>query len=319
MPVIAAPMFLVSGPEWVSRLCISGIAGTLPALNARTPAILAEWLNSIDEQLAIFRERHPKKPCAPYGVNLIVHKSNDRFQSDLDQIVKCRVPYVVASLGHPGRVLPAVHDYGGLVFADVIHAHHARKAAEAGVDGIIAIACGAGGHGGTLNPFALVREIREFWQGPLVLGGGISDGAGIRAAEVAGADLAYMGTRFIATEESLAPGPYKQMLIDSDAADLVYTDAVTGVCANFIKKSMENTRFDPRHRNGDEHIEKPEELKAAWRDIWSAGHGISTIHEILPIAELTRRLAHEYRLACQHQASDALPDLNRTAQSLFPP
>jgi len=309
VPAIAAPMFLVSGPELVLAACKAGVAGTFPALNARPQPQLGEWLTRLNEELARHRRDRPQAPCAPYGVNLIVHRNNARLQEDLAAIVEHRVPFVITSLGHPGAAIEAVHGYGGLVFSDVIHAHHARKAIQAGVDGVIAVASGAGGHAGTQNPFSLVREIREFWSGALVLGGGIADGAGIRAAEVAGADFAYIGTRFIATRESLASDAYKQMLIDCQAADIVYTDAVSGTNANFMWPSLELAGFSREtlaaasqkgglHSIGD--------ASRAWLDVWSAGHGVATIHEVLPVAELVTQLTEQYRQACALKISDAL-------------
>ncbi len=310
VPAIAAPMFLVSGPELVIATCKAGVAGSLPSLNARPARQLDDWLGRIDAALAEHREAHPDAPCAPYGVNLILHPSNARLQEDLALLVKHRVPFVITSLGHPGQVARVVHEYGGLVFSDVIHAHHARKAAEAGVDGVIAVAAGAGGHAGTQSPFSLIREIREFWDGALVLGGAISDGASIRAAELMGADLAYMGTRFIATRESMAQDEYKQMLVDCSAGDIVYTDAISGTNANFMWPSLQQAGFDRAelaagHGKGKLHGISDE--ARAWRDVWSAGHGVATIHDVPPVAELVDRLAQEYLAACAMPPSPALP------------
>lgn len=309
LPAIAAPMFLVSGPELVIETCKAGVAGTFPSLNARPLAQLDEWLGRIGRELAAHRETAPAAPCAPYGVNLILHPSNERMQEDLALVVKHKVPFVITSLGHPGEVARIVHEYGGLVFSDIIHAYHARKATEAGVDGVIAVCAGAGGHAGTQSPFSLIREIREFWDGTLILAGAISDGASVRAAEVMGADFAYMGTRFIATRESLADDAYKRMLVDSRAADIVYTDAISGTNANFMWGSLEKAGFEREalaagtgkgkiHGIGDE--------ARAWRDVWSAGHGVSTIHDVPPVAELVARLASEYRKACRLPSSGAL-------------
>ncbi len=309
VPAIAAPMFLVSGPELVIAACAAGVAGSFPALNARSPAQLDEWLTEIGAALAARRESCPDGVCAPYGVNLILHPSNTRLEDDLAILAKHRAPFVIASLGHPGEVVKAVHAYGGVVFSDIIHAHHARKAAAAGVDGIIAIAGGAGGHAGTQSAFSLVREIREFWDGALVLGGGISDGASIRAAEVLGADLAYMGTRFIATRESLAPEAYRQMIVASGAADIVYTDAVSGTNANFLWGSLEKAGFDRAQLGAGAGKGKLHDLSSearAWRDLWSAGHGVATIHDIPAVAALVDRLSAEYRAACALPPGDAL-------------
>jgi len=296
LPAIAAPMFLVSGPDLVIGTCQAGVAGTFPALNARTPEQLDEWLDRINAELA-----GAAVPAAPYGVNLILHASNPRVAPDLELLVKHKVPFVITSLGHPGPVVEAVKSYGGLVFSDVVHAYHARKAAAAGVDGIIAVAAGAGGHAGTQSPFSLVREIREFWDGTLILGGAISDGASVRAAEVMGADFAYMGTRFIATREAMADAAYKQMLVDCGAADIVYTDAISGTNANFLWPSLEKGGYSREQLSlnvGKGKLKAITDEAKAWRDFWSAGHGVATIHDAPPVAELAARLGEEYDTAC---------------------
>ncbi len=308
LPAIAAPMFLVSGPELVVGACRAGVAGTFPALNARTPELLDTWLGQINDALAQQRQDAPAAPCAPYGVNLILHASNPRVAPDLALLVKHRVPFVITSLGHPGPVVEAVKSYGGLVFSDVVHAYHARKAAAAGVDGIIAVGAGAGGHAGTQSPFSLVREIREFWDGTLVLGGAISDGAGVRAAEVLGADFAYMGTRFIATQEAMADAAYKQMLIESGVGDIVYTDAISGTNANFLWPSLEKGGYDRAQLSlnvGKGKLKAITDEAKAWRDFWSAGHGVATIHDAPPVAALVARLGEEYDAACAMPASAA--------------
>lgn len=309
VPAIAAPMFLVSGPELVIAACRAGIAGTFPALNARPAAQLDEWLRHIDTALAAARAEQPAAALAPHGVNLILHASNQRLAADLATVVAHRVPLVITSLGHPGEVVKAVHAYGGLVLSDVIHAYHARKAIDAGADGIIAVAAGAGGHAGTQSTISLIREIREFWSGLLVAAGSISDGAAIRAVEVLGADLAYMGTRFIATREALAADTYKRMLVDCSAADIVYTDAISGTNANFLWPSLERAGFQreqllPGASKGKIH-DLADEARA-WRDVWSAGHGVATIHDLPSVAELAARLATEYRAACALPPSAAL-------------
>lgn len=309
LPAIAAPMFLVSGPQLVAGTCKAGVAGTFPALNARTSEELDAWLTEIDASLAAARDAEPGAVVAPYGVNLILHASNPRVEADLALICKHRVPFVITSLGHPGEVVRAVHAYGGLVFSDVVHAYHARKAVAAGVDGIIAVASGAGGHAGTQSAFSLVREIREFWDGVLILGGAISDGHAVRAAEVLGADLAYLGTRFIATRESLAQDAYKQMLVDAVAGDVVYTDAISGTNANFLWPSLErlgHRRDELLQGVGKGKLKPLSDEAKAWRDVWSAGHGVATIHDVPPVAELCARLVSEYREACALPPSPAL-------------
>ena len=307
LPVIAAPMFLVSGPHLVSAACRSGIAASFPALNARPIEVLDEWLTQIEADLGACVAANPAGPCAPYGVNLILHASNTRLKQDFDLVVRHKVPFVITSLGHPGEIAEAVHAYGGLVFSDVIHAYHAKKAIEAGVDGIICIASGAGGHAGAQSAFSLVREIREFWDGVLILGGAISDGYAVRAAEVLGADLAYMGTRFIATRESMAPDGYKQMLVQSGARDIVYTDAVSGTMANFIAQSLAHAGYSKERLAPPAKLPHnfAEEAKA-WRDVWSAGHGVATIHDVPTVAALADRLAAEYRAVCDLPMSAAV-------------
>ena len=309
VPAIAAPMFLVSGPELVIAACRAGVAGTFPALNARPAAQLDAWLGEIDAALARCGRDQPAARCAPHGVNLILHASNDRLQEDLATIVRHRVPIVITSLGHPAEVVKAVHAYGGLVFSDVIHAYHARKAIAAGVDGIIAVAAGAGGHAGGQGVISLVREIREFWDGVLVAAGSISDGAAVRAAEVLGADFAYMGTRFVATRESMAPEAYKQMIVDCGAADIVYTDAISGANANFLWPSLQQAGYDRDAlavSAGKGKLHDMSEEARAWRDVWSAGHGVATIHDIPTVAQLVDRLADEYRAACALPPSAAV-------------
>ncbi|MDB5800559.1 MAG: ncd2 [Rhodocyclales bacterium] len=299
LPVIAAPMFLVSGPELVIACCRAGVAGSLPALNARPASQLDDWLRQVE--LARDDAESAQKTFAPYGINLILHASNPRLREDVEIVVRHHVPFVITSLGHPGSIVAAVHEYGGLVFADVIHAHHARKAIEAGVDGIIAVAAGAGGHAGVQSPFSLVREIREFWDGCLILGGAISDGYGVRAAEVLGADLAYLGTRFIATAEAHAQSEYKQMLIDARAQDVVYTDAISGANANFLLPSLTAagyTRESLQPGVGKAVLKDLAEEAKAWRDVWSAGHGVANIHDAPDVATLVERLHHEYLTAC---------------------
>ncbi len=301
VPAIAAPMFLVSGPQLVGATCKAGVAAAFPTLNARSVEQLDQWLGDLTGSL--------DPGDAPFGVNLILHASNARLKDDFDLVVKHRVPFVVTSLGHPGDVAAAVHAYCGLVFSDIIHAYHARKAIEAGVDGVIAVASGAGGHAGTQSAFSLIREIREFWDGTLILGGSISDGASIRAAEVLGADFAYMGTRFIATRESMAAPEYKQMLVDSTPKDIVYTDAISGTNANFLYPSLERAGFSRDQLAqgfGKGKLKSLQDEARAWRDMWSAGHGVAGIHDVPAVDELVTRLAAEYRAACALPPSPSL-------------
>lgn len=306
VPIIAAPMFLVSGPHLVIEACKAGVSGAFPSLNARPIEVLDEWLTQINAELGAAMAADPGPPVAPYGINLILHHSNKRLDEDFALVVKHKVPYVITSLGHPGEVVKAVHAYGGVVFSDVIHAYHARKAMEAGVDGIVCVAGGAGGHAGTQSPFSLVREIREFWDGALVLGGAISDGTSVRAAEVMGADFAYMGTRFIATRESMATPEYKQMILDCTAKDIVYTEAITGTQANFLWPSLEQAGYTRESLAKSSAKEDFGSGAKAWRDTWSAGHGVATIHDIPTTAELAARLAAEYRAACALPVSAAV-------------
>ncbi|WP_334174938.1 nitronate monooxygenase [Pseudoxanthobacter sp.] len=287
LPAVAAPMFLVSGPDLVVETCRAGVLGTFPALNQRTTAGFAGWLDDIAARL------HGVAGAAPFGVNLIVHRSNPRLEADLAVTVAHRVPLVITSLGAVSEVVEAVHAYGGLVFHDVISRRHAEKAAAAGVDGIIAVSAGAGGHAGTLNPFALVAEIRSVFAGTILLGGALSTGAHIAAAQMLGADLAYLGTRFIATRESLAPEGYKAMLVAGQAADIVYTDRVSGVSANFLRPSLMAAGLDPDHLPPHGDLDMAGEARA-WKSMWSAGHGVGAIADVPGAAALCDRLAAEY-------------------------
>mgnify|MGYP006283611481 FL=1 len=299
LPVIGAPMFIVSTPDLVIAQCKAGIVGAFPALNARPRSALDEWLDRITGELDAYRKANPDKPVAPFAVNQIVHASNDRLQADMETCVRYEVPIIITSLRPPSEVVAAVHGYGGLVFHDVINLRHARKAAEQGVDGIIAVCAGAGGHAGTLSPFALVKEIREFYDGTVILSGCISNGGDVLAARALGADLAYIGTRFIATDEANAAPDYKQMLVDSAAGDIVYTSLFSGVHGSYLKPSVARAGMDPDNlpeadksamdfgSGGNTH-------KKAWKDIWSAGQGVGSIHEVLPVADLVDRLAEEY-------------------------
>lgn len=302
LPIIGAPMFIVSTPPLVLTQCRAGIVGAFPALNARPAAQLDDWLAEITETLAAARRAHPEARIAPFAVNQIVHASNDRLEHDLALCVKHRVPIVITSLRPPAEVVSAVHGYGGLVFHDVINQRHAEKAAAQGVDGIIAVCAGAGGHAGVLSPFALVKQIREFFLGTIILAGAMSTGADVLAAQALGADLAYLGTRFIATTEANASAQYKQMLIEARAEDIVYTSLFSGVAGNYLKASIARTGLDPENLPVADKSKMSfstsdgRELKA-WRDILSAGQSVSGIHEVLPTAVLVERLAAEYAAA----------------------
>ena len=294
LPVIAAPMFLVSGPDLVIAACKAGVLGTFPAANARPLAEFEAWLGRIEAELA------GAPDAAPYGVNISVHRTNERFDGEMQSIVRHRSPVVITILGKPDKVVEAVHAYGGIVLHDAVTERHARNAIAAGVDGIIALAGGAGGHTGWQNPFSLVREIRGFWDGCLILAGAISDGYGVRAAEVLGADLSYMGTRFAATAESLATDVCKQMMVDCRAGDILLTDRLTGINANYMAPSLTAAGLDVDKLLAGEAPAPSEILESvkAWRDYWSAGHGVSVIDDIPATAALVARLEAEYRAAC---------------------
>lgn len=297
LPAIAAPMFLVSGPDLVVEVCRSGLAGTFPALNCRNSDELEAWLVEIAGRLGQWLD------AAPFGVNLIVNTSNQRLAADLGIVVRHKVPLVITSLGAVRDVVDAVHSYGGLVFHDVINRRHAEKASEAGVDGIIAVSAGAGGHTGTMSPFALVAEIREVFKGVVVLGGAISTGRHIAAARMMGADLAYLGTRFMATREAMAPPELKDMILASRAADIMHTPNVTGVHANFLRQSLLANGLDPEHLPPHEQLRLKQEAKP-WKSIWSAGHGVGSITDIPAAASLCERLVTEYREAMMDACHD---------------
>lgn len=285
-PAIVAPMFLVSGPDLVVESCNAGLCGTFPALNQRTSAGFDEWCGEIEERC--------EADAAPYGVNLIVHKTNPRVEADLAICVARKVPLIITSLGAVPDLVAAVHSYGGLVFHDVISRRHAEKAAEAGVDGIIAVSAGAGGHAGLLSPFALVSEIREFFDGAIILSGALSHGRHIAAARMMGADFAYFGSHFIAAAESLAPDEQKAMMIEAAAKDITYTDKVTGVYANFLTPSLESATLPDGHGG----MSLADEAKA-WKTIWSAGHGVGATREVRPAGVISRQLISEYAAACE--------------------
>lgn len=299
LPVINAPMFLVSSPDMVIESCKNGIIGTFPLLNARTSDLLENWMKHISEELSNAREKDPSAKIAPWGVNLIVHRTNKRFEEDLELIKKYEPPVVITSLGNPSDVAKIVHGYGGLVFSDVISLDHARKAAKTGIDGLILVCSGAGGHGGTLNPFAFLKAVKEFWDGMTILAGAISTGEEILAAKVLGADLVYMGTRFIATQESSASEDYRQMLIDSTLEDLVYTDAISGIKGNYLLPSLQRAGFDVENlmKKDDVDLSFSESKAKAWKDIWSAGQGVGSVKKISTIQEVVDDLKEEYKKA----------------------
>ncbi|MFC4274548.1 NAD(P)H-dependent flavin oxidoreductase [Achromobacter aloeverae] len=300
LPVIAAPMFLVSGPDLVVAQCAAGVIGTFPSLNARPQEQLPDWLARIEGGLAQARKANPDRPVAPYGVNLIVHDSNPRWRGDLEICVAHRVPLVITSLHAPDAVVPAVHAYGGVVLHDVTTVRHARRALEAGVDGLILVAAGAGGHAGRINPIALINEIRAFYDGPLVLSGCISHGKDILAAQVLGCEFSYIGTPFIATEESLAPERYRDMVVGATVDDVVYTPYFSGVPGNYLAPSIRAAGLDPadlpNQRPAAVNMDKSTRPKA-WKDVWSAGQGVGAAQEVLPTAVLVEQLAGEYEAA----------------------
>ena len=299
IPVIGAPMFIVSRPELVIAQCKAGIVGSFPALNARPQEALDQWLTQIKEELDAYAEENPDHPVAPYAVNQIVHMSNERLMADMETCVKHKVPIIITSLRPPAEVVEAVHSYGGVVFHDVINLRHAAKAIEQGVDGIITVCAGAGGHAGTTSPFALVKEVREMFDGTIILSGSMSKGNDALAAEAIGADLAYIGTRFIATKEAYAPAGYKEMIVDSKAVDIIYTSLFTGVYGSYLKGSIENAGMDPDNlpeadKNAMDFGSNGSKAKA-WRDIWSAGQGVGSCHDIPTVQELVIRMESEYK------------------------
>ncbi|MBV8834954.1 MAG: nitronate monooxygenase [Alphaproteobacteria bacterium] len=302
IPAVAAPMFLVSNPDLVVECCRAGIVGTFPALNNRTSEAYDAWLGEIRERLDKI-ERDTGRPCAPFGVNLIVHKSNPRLQADLEISIRHKVPLIITSLGAVKELVGAVQGYGGLVFHDVINMRHARKAAEANVDGLIAVCAGAGGHAGLLSPFALIPEIRSFFPKTLLLSGVMSTGRHIAAARMLGADLAYLGTRFIATRESMAPAGFKDMIVATNAADIIYTAAISGVHGNFLKPSIDAAGVPADQLNATKQLELSHE-KRAWKNVWSAGQGVGSIADVPTTAELCARLIVEYREAMAEAAGD---------------
>ena len=303
LPAIAAPMFLISGPELVIECCKNGIVGTFPALNQRTTEGFEEWLVTIKTALEKF-EKETGKKAAPFGVNLIVHPTNPRLEADVKVCIKHKVPLVITSLGAVAKVVNAIHSYGGLVFHDIIKKRHAEKAAEAGVDGLILVSAGAGGHAGTLNPMSLIAEVKKFYHKTIVLSGCISTGQDIAAALQMGADIAYMGTRFINTKESQAPEEYRKMIINSGASDVVYTAAISGVHANFLGASLKAAGISEEDLKKDTKIDFGKELDTeakAWKTIWSAGQGVATIENVPTVSELVADLKSEFTAAVEKQ------------------
>jgi len=296
IPVVAAPMFTISNPKLVASQCKSGIVGSFPALNARAPENLNDWINIIKDDLSNYKSNNPDKIIAPFAVNQICHKSNKRLISDMETCVDQKVPIIITSLRPPDEIIDAAHSYGGIVFHDVISVRHAKKAAELGVDGLILVATGAGGHAGNLSPFALLREVKEWFKGTILLSGSIGDGYSIASALALGADLAYVGSRFIATTEASADEVYKKMIIDSSAKDVVYTSFFSGINGNYLKGSIENAGLDPdkldEGSKDQMSFSNPEKPKT-WKDIWGSGQGIGNISDITSVEVVVEELEKE--------------------------
>lgn len=305
LPVVASPMFIVSQLDLVLESCKNGIIGTFPALNNRTSEGFEEWLIQIKKKLIKHEELTGEK-LPPYGVNLIIHKTNPRVQADLEICVRQEVPIIITSLGAAEEVVKTVHNYGGLVFHDVTNKYHAQKAIAAGVDGLILVTAGAGGHAGTLNPIPFITEIREIFDGVILVGGALSNGQDVASVLQMGADLAYMGTRFISTNEAVATEEYKQMIIDSGTADIVYTASVSGIPANYLVKSLEAVGITKELWESKAKVDFGKKLDVetkAWKNLWSAGQGVATIHETLPVKDLIARLKREFRGAIKRQSA----------------
>ncbi len=301
LPVIGSPLFIISNPKLVIAQCTAGVVGSMPALNARPAAQLDEWLAEITEALAAHDRAHPERPAAPFAINQIVHKSNDRLEHDMQVCAKYKVPVVITSLGARTDVNDAVHGWGGIVLHDIINDTFARKAVEKGADGLIAVAAGAGGHAGVKSPFALVQEIRRWFDGPIALSGAIANGGAILAAQAMGADLAYIGSAFIATDEARASDEYKQAIVDGTSDDIVYSNLFTGVHGNYLKRSIRAAGLDPDKLPESDpskmNFGGGESAKKAWKDIWGSGQGIGAVDKVVPAAELVARLAREYEAA----------------------
>jgi nitronate monooxygenase len=298
-PVIASPLFIISNPKLVIAQCKAGVVGSMPALNARPAEQLEEWLIEITESLAAHNRAHPDKPAAPFAINQIVHKSNDRLEYDMAMCVKYKVPIIITSLGAREDVNAAAHSYGGIVLHDIINNKFAKKAIEKGADGLVAVAAGAGGHAGVKSPFALIQEIREWFDGPIALSGAIANGGAILAAQAMGADFAYIGSAFIATEEARAAEEYKQAIVEASSDDIVYSNLFTGVHGNYLAPSIRNAGLDPENlpESDASKMNFGGDAKKAWKDIWGCGQGIGAVKAVLPTADLVARLQREYEEA----------------------
>ncbi len=299
LPIIGSPLFIISNPKLVIEQCKAGIVGSMPALNARPAAQLEEWLAEITETLAAYNKAHPDKPAAPFAINQIVHKSNDRLEHDMQMCAKYKVPIIITSLGARTDVNDAVHAWGGVVLHDVINNSFAKKAIEKGADGLIAVAAGAGGHAGVKSPFALIQEIREWFDGPVALSGAIATGSAVLAARAMGADFAYIGSAFIATEEARAVEGYKQMIVKSSSDDIIYSNLFTGVHGNYLLESIRNAGLDPDKlpESDPSKMNFGGDAKKAWKDIWGCGQGIGAVKEVVPARMLIARLKAEYEQA----------------------
>jgi nitronate monooxygenase len=298
-PVIASPLFIISNPKLVIAQCKAGVVGSMPALNARPAEQLEEWLIEITEALEAHNRAHPDKPAAPYAINQIVHKSNDRLEHDMAMCVKYKVPIIITSLGAREDVNAAAHSYGGIVLHDIINNKFAKKAIEKGADGLVAVAAGAGGHAGVKSPFALIQEIREWFDGPIALSGAIANGGAVLSAQAMGADFAYIGSAFIATEEARAAEEYKQAIVEASSDDIIYSNLFTGVHGNYLAPSIRNAGLDPENlpESDASKMNFGGDAKKAWKDIWGCGQGIGAVKAVLPTADLVARLQREYEEA----------------------
>jgi len=298
-PVIASPLFIISNPKLVIAQCKAGVVGSMPALNARPAEQLEEWLIEITETLEAHNRAHPDKPAAPYAINQIVHKSNDRLEHDMAMCVKYKVPIIITSLGARQDVNAAAHSYGGIVLHDIINNKFAKKAIEKGADGLVAVAAGAGGHAGVKSPFALIQEIREWFDGPIALSGAIANGGAVLSAQAMGADFAYIGSAFIATEEARAAEEYKQAIVEASSDDIIYSNLFTGVHGNYLAPSIRNAGLDPENlpESDASKMNFGGDAKKAWKDIWGCGQGIGAVKAVLPTADLVARLQREYEEA----------------------